>query len=91
VLQIAGAGRPIAQVWEQLPDRTEFLNHLAEKAGCEPARGASQVPPSTTTSNPSGVGVDPPIEAIADDEAWLLPVLVNSIKSVGARLAAARL
>ena len=24
----------LPQVWEQLPDRTEFLNQLAEKAGC---------------------------------------------------------
>jgi AMMECR1 domain-containing protein len=37
VLQIGGRGATyLPQVWEQLPDRTEFLNHLAEKAGCEP-------------------------------------------------------
>jgi hypothetical protein len=26
----------LPQVWEQLPDKVEFLNHLAEKAGCAP-------------------------------------------------------
>jgi len=26
----------LPQVWEQLPDKTEFLDHLAEKAGCAP-------------------------------------------------------
>jgi AmmeMemoRadiSam system protein A len=37
VLQIGGNGATyLPQVWEQLPDRTEFLNHLAEKAGCAP-------------------------------------------------------
>ena len=27
----------LPQVWEQLPDKVEFLNHLSEKAGCEPS------------------------------------------------------
>ncbi|MDD2763617.1 MAG: AmmeMemoRadiSam system protein B [Opitutaceae bacterium] len=27
----------LPQVWEQLPDKVEFLNNLAEKAGCDPA------------------------------------------------------
>jgi hypothetical protein len=27
----------LPQVWEQIPDKTEFLNQLSEKAGCEPA------------------------------------------------------
>jgi len=27
----------LPQVWEQLPDKVEFLNHLAEKAGCPPS------------------------------------------------------
>jgi AmmeMemoRadiSam system protein A len=26
----------LPQVWEQLPDKVEFLNHLAQKAGCAP-------------------------------------------------------
>jgi AmmeMemoRadiSam system protein A len=26
----------LPQVWEQLPDKVEFLNHLSEKAGCAP-------------------------------------------------------
>jgi AmmeMemoRadiSam system protein A len=26
----------LPQVWEQLPDKVEFLNHLAQKAGCGP-------------------------------------------------------
>ena len=26
----------LPQVWEQLPDKVQFLNHLAEKAGCAP-------------------------------------------------------
>jgi AmmeMemoRadiSam system protein B/AmmeMemoRadiSam system protein A len=35
VLQIGERGATyLPQVWEQLPDRTDFLNHLAEKAGC---------------------------------------------------------
>lgn len=35
VLQIGARGATyLPQVWDQLPDRTEFLNHLAEKAGC---------------------------------------------------------
>ncbi|MGD1085663.1 MAG: AmmeMemoRadiSam system protein A, partial [Verrucomicrobiota bacterium] len=33
----------LPQVWDQLPDKTEFLNALAEKAGCAPGdwRGAN--------------------------------------------------
>ena len=27
----------LPQVWEQLPDKTDFLSHLAAKAGCEPS------------------------------------------------------
>jgi hypothetical protein len=27
----------LPQVWEQIPDKTEFLNQLSEKAGCEPS------------------------------------------------------
>jgi len=27
----------LPQVWEQIPDKVEFLNQLAEKAGCEPS------------------------------------------------------
>ncbi|HVM47670.1 MAG TPA: AmmeMemoRadiSam system protein B [Candidatus Acidoferrum sp.] len=27
----------LPQVWAQLPDKVEFLNHLAQKAGCEPS------------------------------------------------------
>ena len=27
----------LPQVWAQLPDKTEFLNHLAQKAGCSPS------------------------------------------------------
>jgi AmmeMemoRadiSam system protein A len=27
----------LPQVWDQLPDKVEFLNHLAEKAGCPPS------------------------------------------------------
>jgi AmmeMemoRadiSam system protein B/AmmeMemoRadiSam system protein A len=27
----------LPQVWEQLPDKTEFLSHLAAKAGCAPS------------------------------------------------------
>jgi AmmeMemoRadiSam system protein A len=26
----------LPQVWEQLPDKTDFMNHLAEKAGLAP-------------------------------------------------------
>jgi uncharacterized protein len=37
VLEIGGRGATfLPQVWEQLPDKVEFLNHLARKAGCEP-------------------------------------------------------
>jgi len=36
VLQIGGRGATyLPQVWEQIPDKVEFLNSLAEKAGCE--------------------------------------------------------
>jgi hypothetical protein len=35
VLQIAGRGATyLPQVWEQIPDKVEFLNSLAQKAGC---------------------------------------------------------
>ena len=27
----------LPQVWAQLPDKTDFLNHLAQKAGCSPS------------------------------------------------------
>ena len=27
----------LPQVWEQIPDKVEFLNHLSEKAGCKPS------------------------------------------------------
>ena len=27
----------LPQVWEQIPDKVEFMNHLSEKAGCEPS------------------------------------------------------
>jgi MEMO1 family protein len=27
----------LPQVWSQLPDKVQFLNHLAQKAGCEPS------------------------------------------------------
>jgi AmmeMemoRadiSam system protein A len=38
VLQIGGRGATyLPQVWEQIPDKVEFLNSLAEKAGCEAA------------------------------------------------------
>ncbi|MGO8838147.1 MAG: AmmeMemoRadiSam system protein B [Limisphaerales bacterium] len=37
VLQIGSSGATfLPQVWEQLPDKVEFLNHLAQKAGCAP-------------------------------------------------------
>ena len=38
VLRIGGRGATfLPQVWEQLPDRAEFLSHLAAKAGCTPS------------------------------------------------------
>ena len=38
VLQIGGRGATyLPQVWEQIPDKVEFLNNLAEKAGCDPS------------------------------------------------------
>jgi AmmeMemoRadiSam system protein A len=38
VLKISSRGATyLPQVWEQIPEPTQFLNHLAEKAGCEPA------------------------------------------------------
>jgi len=38
VLQIGRRGATyLPQVWEQIPDKVEFLNNLAEKAGCGPA------------------------------------------------------
>jgi hypothetical protein len=37
VLKLDGRGATyLPQVWEQLPDKVEFLNHLSEKAGCAP-------------------------------------------------------
>ena len=37
VLQMRGHGATyLPQVWEQIPDKTEFLDNLAIKAGCEP-------------------------------------------------------
>jgi AmmeMemoRadiSam system protein A len=37
VLKLDGQGATyLPQVWEQLPDKVEFLNHLSEKAGCAP-------------------------------------------------------
>jgi AmmeMemoRadiSam system protein A len=37
VLQIDSRGATfLPQVWEQIPDKVEFLNHLAQKAGCAP-------------------------------------------------------
>jgi AmmeMemoRadiSam system protein B/AmmeMemoRadiSam system protein A len=37
LLQIGARGATfLPQVWEQLPDKVEFLNHLAQKAGCAP-------------------------------------------------------
>ncbi|MGA2855078.1 MAG: AmmeMemoRadiSam system protein B, partial [Verrucomicrobiota bacterium] len=37
VLQIGSRGATfLPQVWEQIPDKVEFLNHLAQKAGCAP-------------------------------------------------------
>ncbi len=38
VLKIGSRGATfLPQVWEQIPDKVEFLNHLSEKAGCEPS------------------------------------------------------
>ena len=35
LLQISSRGATyLPQVWEQIPDKVEFLNHLAQKAGC---------------------------------------------------------
>ena len=37
LLQIGSRGATfLPQVWEQLPDKVDFLNHLAQKAGCAP-------------------------------------------------------
>jgi AmmeMemoRadiSam system protein A len=37
VLRIGGRSATyLPQVWDQLPDKVDFLNNLAEKAGCEP-------------------------------------------------------
>ena len=37
VLQIGSRGATfLPQVWEQIPDKVEFLNRLAQKAGCAP-------------------------------------------------------
>jgi MEMO1 family protein len=38
VLQIGSRGATfLPQVWAQIPDKVEFLNHLSEKAGCAPS------------------------------------------------------
>jgi hypothetical protein len=38
VLKIGPRGATfLPQVWEQIPDKVEFLNQLSEKAGCEPS------------------------------------------------------
>ena len=38
VLKIGERGATfLPQVWEQLPDKAEFLSHLAAKAGCAPS------------------------------------------------------
>jgi hypothetical protein len=38
VLKIGSRGATfLPQVWEQIPDKVEFLNQLSEKAGCEPS------------------------------------------------------
>ena len=37
VLKMNGRGATyLPQVWEQIPDKVQFLNSLAQKAGCEP-------------------------------------------------------
>jgi AmmeMemoRadiSam system protein A len=37
VLQVEGRGATyLPQVWEQIPDKVQFLNSLAQKAGCAP-------------------------------------------------------
>lgn len=37
ILEIEGRTATfLPQVWEQLPEKEEFLNHLAQKAGCPP-------------------------------------------------------
>jgi len=44
VLRIGSAGATfLPQVWEQLPDKVQFLSQLAQKAGCAPGdwRGAN--------------------------------------------------
>jgi MEMO1 family protein len=38
VIQIGSRGATfLPQVWAQIPDKVEFLNHLSEKAGCAPS------------------------------------------------------
>jgi MEMO1 family protein len=38
LLQIGARGATfLPQVWAQIPDKVEFLNHLSQKAGCEPS------------------------------------------------------
>jgi len=38
VIKIGSRGATfLPQVWEQIPDKVEFLNRLSEKAGCEPS------------------------------------------------------
>ena len=34
----------LPQVWEQLPDRRQFMSELAEKAGLPPTPGRSPTP-----------------------------------------------
>ena len=42
----------LPQVWAQIPDKVQFLNHLAQKAGCEPSewRGKDTRSRFTTSS-----------------------------------------
>jgi AmmeMemoRadiSam system protein A len=43
LLRINGRGATfLPQVWEQLPDRTTFLERLSQKAGCEPGAWRGQ-------------------------------------------------
>jgi AmmeMemoRadiSam system protein A len=43
VLKIGSHGATfLPQVWEEIPDKVEFLNHLSEKAGCEPSAWRSK-------------------------------------------------
>ena len=33
----------LPQVWEQLPDKVTFLDHLSQKAGCDPSAWRGKV------------------------------------------------